>query len=125
MLPVLDETTERGVHNPRVIDLIAFDQSADVVRIHLIEFRPWEETRSRFEQLQDKFNNYLDYVLDGYLVEQYPQYRNKKVNFVLECSSEPSRQFAELIEAMRRFAKNAGFELEVLLNERGLGHEKI
>lgn len=115
MLPVLDDTRERGVHNPRVIDLIAYDQAADVVRLHLMEFRKWEDNSEQFQQLQEKFNNYLDYALDGHLVAQYPQYQGKKVRFVLECVEEPVGPYVDLIKAMRGFGENTGCILEVLV----------
>ena len=91
---------ERGVSNPRVIDLIAPFQSESSqpesskaeslkaesgVELVMIEDRPWGSDPAQLDQLQEKLNNYLDYVLDGFLAQQYPAYAGRKIRIALEC----------------------------------------
>lgn len=86
-----DEFTARGVKNPKVIDLVRFDADIDSVILEMIEDRPWEEKVERLEEISAKFNSYLDYVVDGWLIKQYPQYEGKKIIFelsVLKAKSE-------------------------------------
>ena len=106
--PPFDQTRERGIHNPRMIDLIAFDQHGDRVVLTMIEFREWSASAAQVKELKEKFNNYLDYVLDGYLVQQYPQYANKQVALQLQCVGAPPDSIVSLLEAMQSYAKGVG-----------------
>lgn len=106
--PAFDPTTERGVHNPRVIDLIAPSEDGAGVVLTMMESRPWRSDPKQLEQLQEKFNNYLDYAIDGYLVQQYPQYQGRKVFIELQIQNPPDAEIASLLEAMERYALSIG-----------------
>jgi hypothetical protein len=106
----------RGVHNPRVVDLIRLDAESGEVVLLMVEERAWGTVPEQFEQLEDKFNSYLSYVLGGHLVEEYPQYAGKRVRFELECVGTPGSRELGLLTAMRNFAEgeNLGFSVNVL-----------
>jgi hypothetical protein len=55
----------------------------------MIEERNWNGSEEQLQQLQEKINNYLSFVLDGQLARTYADYRNKKVVFQLNCSFPP------------------------------------
>ena len=113
------EFEKRGVQNPKIIDLISLDKSDDTVVLHMIEPRPWLKTKGHFLEIEDKFNSYLAYVLDGFLAKHYPQYAAKMVRFVFECAACPSRDEEPFITAMKSYAlsHNIDFELKVLTDE--------
>ena len=94
----------RGVHNPKVIDLISLDPEANEVVLVMLEERPWGTVSNQLEQLDDKYNSYVSYVLDGHLAQQYPQYADKAVRIQLDCTSPPGSQEQIRINAMRNFA---------------------
>jgi hypothetical protein len=106
---------ERGVQNPKVIDLIALDGKTDQVIVSMVEDRPWGHSEEQLDQLQEKFNNYVDYVLDGWLYSQYPQYVGKKVVIEIQGIHEPDAQQNRFFEAMQRFCQenNLGFHVTV------------
>lgn len=106
----------RGVHNPRVVDLIRLDAESGEVVLLMVEERAWGTVPEQFEQLEDKFNSYLSYVLGGHLVEEYPQYAGKRVRFELECMDAPGDRELGLLTAMRNFAEgeSIGFFVKVL-----------
>ncbi len=93
-----------GVHNPNVIDLISLDPEANEVVLLMLEKRPWGTVSNQLEQLDDKYNSYVSYVLDGHLAKQYPQYADKAVRIQLDCASSPGSQEQVRINAMRNFA---------------------
>ena len=93
-----------GVHNPHVIDLISLDPEANEVVLLMLEERPWGTVPNQLEQLDDKYNSYISYVLDGHLAKQYPQYADKAVRIQLDCASPPGSQEQARINAMRNFA---------------------
>lgn len=107
----IDPTRARGVHNPRVVDLISRPSETGPVRLVMMEFRNWSEDPEQLQQLEEKFNNYLDYVLDGHFMAQYPQYQEKTVEVVLECVARPEGAVQSLIEAMRRYVTQFGSRL--------------
>lgn len=115
--PAFDEQTERGVHNPRVVDLIAFDAARDEVLLTMLEQRKWNGGAEQLVQLQEKLNNYLDYVLDGYLTKQYPEYSGKQVRIVLECVEPPAEGDAsELIDAITRYLTSIRIGFDVIIS---------
>jgi hypothetical protein len=106
----------RGVHNPRVVDLIRLDAESGEVVLLMVEERAWGSVPEQFGQLEDKFNSYLSYVLGGHLAEEYPQYAGRRVCFELECAGAPGSRELGLLTAMRNFAEgeNLGFRVSVL-----------
>jgi hypothetical protein len=108
----------RGVHNPRVVDLIRHDVERDSVELLMLEERPWGAVPEQLRQLEEKFNRYLGYVLDGFLAQQYPQYRGKPVRFRLDCAAPPGDAERKLLEAMKRFAAGQDIDFEVNVIQR-------
>lgn len=100
--------TQRGVINPKVIDLIVHDKDTDAIILQMMEDRAWEETPERLEQLSAKFNSYLDYVLDGWLTNQFPQYLGKKVIFELFSQTGDTVCSTQSFQQMKQFALSHG-----------------
>jgi hypothetical protein len=103
----------RGVHNPQVIDLISLDSEANEVVLVMLEERPWGTVSNQLEQLDDKYNSYVSYVLDGHLAKQYPQYADKAVRIQLDCTSPPGSEEQIRINAMRNFAASERLRFRV------------
>jgi len=103
---------ERGVHNPRVVDLIRPDAGGGV-ELLMLETRPWGSDPAQLEQLEAKLNAYLGYVQTGALARDYPQYAGAAVRFRLECAAPPTGQAAKMLTAMREFCAADGIGFEV------------
>ena len=101
-----DEQEQRGVHNAKVVDLISFDRERDEVVLLMLEERPWESVEEQPRQLENKFNSYLTYVLDGHLSQQYPQYAEKDVCFRLDCATSPQGEVQRMLPSMQNFAES-------------------
>ena len=85
-----------GIDDCNVIDLIS--QKKGVYYLHLILDKAL--TDSDLMNLQQKLNNYLAYGLDGQLVEDYPDAKDKDICIVVESSE----KFEGLVlEFMNRF----------------------
>jgi len=95
---------ERGVQNPRVVDLISQDGETGEVVLTMLELRPWGSAPDQIRQVEDKFNSYLGYVLAGYLEREYPQYAGLPVVFRLDCAQAPGPQERAFLAAATRFA---------------------
>ncbi len=109
-----------GVDNPKIVDLIRVDQQTGEVVLLMVEPRPWTTQahllRAHLTQLQNKVDSYLSYVLDGFFVQQYPQYKGKPVCIELECLENPEGPFDEFMKAAAEFSatENINFRFKVV-----------
>jgi hypothetical protein len=109
----------RGVKNPKVIDLVKPESDSDSIVLQMIEDRPWpalftsQDTTERLDELSEKFNNYLDYVIDGWFLQQYPQYEGKNIIFELSSKYKIPDYSKQVCEQMKRFAEKSGITLRI------------
>jgi len=100
----VDEQQPRGVVNPQVVDLISSDESTGEVVLLMLEDRPWEGGNAQLREVEAKFNAYLEYVLGGHMVRQYPQYAERPVRFQLDCRENPRSEDQAFFTAMTNYA---------------------
>ena len=118
MEPKPEAREPRGVHNPRVVDLISLDRERNEVVLLMLEQRVWGSAPEQLRQLEEKFNRYLSYVLDGFLAEQFPQYKDQPVCFRLDCAGPPGDEERRMLEAMKSFAASHDIRLDVGVIQR-------
>jgi len=107
----------RGVHNPRVIDLVTPDAKSGEVVLVMLEERPWQSDPEQLRQLEAKFNSYLEYALGGHLAQQYPEYAERPVRFQLECAENPRPADGAFFTAMANFAAAESIRFVVLVKQ--------
>ena len=127
------EVRERGVQNPRVIDLITtripeYDSQypREVVLEMLAEF-DWDSEGSgqsdsyseyqRLKQLEEKFNVYLEYILGGHLAEQYPDYADFPKRIVLSSKFPLTSEGVRMTDSMGEFCTQQGMHFEVVVGK--------
>ena len=108
-----EQREPRGVHNPRVVDLITLDAATGEVVLVMLEERPWDAHPEQLRQLEAKFNAYLEYVLGGHMAKQYPDYAGRPVRFQLDCAENPRIQDSAFFTAMSNFAAGESIRLVV------------
>ena len=113
---MVNEFGEPGVENPMLLDLIAVDPATDKVVLTMIERRAWGADPRQFQQIEEKINRYMGYVLDGFLAEQYPQYEGKAVQIRLECAEEPHGDAVLFVQAAAHAAADHGLELVAVVS---------
>lgn len=111
----------RGVHNPRVVDLVTDDPATGEVVLVMLEERPWGSAPEQLRQLEAKFNAYLEYVLGGHMAKQYPDYAERPVRFQLECAENPPAKDGAFFTAMGNFAAGEGIRLVVMVRQTESG----
>lgn len=109
----VEEQEPRGVSNPRVVDLIGPDDATGEVVLRMLEERPWEGGEDQLREVEAKFNAYLEYVLGGHMVRQYPQYAERPVRFQLECRENPRPEQQAFFTAMTNYAAAEDIRLVV------------
>lgn len=107
------EFGEPGVQNATLMDLITFDAAADKVILAMFERRAWGASALQFQQIEEKINRYMGYVLDGFLVEHYPKYAGKRVQLRLDCAQEPHGPAIDFVTAAQHAIEEHGMEFVV------------
>jgi len=113
--PPPPDARTRGVRNPFVVDRIERDRDSHRVVLVMLEPRPWGSDPEQLDQLEEKLNSYLGYVLGGHLVRQYPDYEGMPVRFQLECVASPRVLEEDFLAAARHHCAGEGIELTVVV----------
>jgi len=88
-----------GVQNAAVIDLFAHDQRTDEVLLVMNEPRAWDGTDLRLHEVQEKFNAYVSFLLDGEMTTAHPELTGKQARIELHCASMPDDRAVALLGA--------------------------
>ena len=115
------EGSVTGVANPAVIDLFAHDQKTDEVLLAMHEPRPWDGSDERLHQLQEKFNAYVSFVLDGEMTAAHPELAGKSARIELRCDHMPDDRALGLLNLIHDQIALQEIKMEVIVAERGCG----
>ena len=108
---------ERGVQNPKVIDLISRDDETGAVVLTMLEPRPWGSAENQIRQIEEKFNSYLQYAIGGNLEHEYPQYAGAPMMFRLECAQMPGETETAFLESVVKFSAQENIEFVVVVKQ--------
>jgi Family of unknown function (DUF6572) len=102
-----------GVQNPNVIDMVTHDPKSDAFVLIMIETRPWDGSEERLLQLQRKVNGYLAFALDGQLTRMYPESVGKPIRLQLDCLLPPDAATKRFIELAKEQTEQHGISFVV------------
>jgi len=103
-----------GLQNPGVLDAFAHDTRADRLVLAMYETRPWEGEAGQLHQLQEKLNAYLSFILDGEMIEAFPQLADKPVEIQLRTVHEPEEKASDLIRRIKEQLSFQQIDFEVI-----------
>ena len=106
-----------GIANPAVIDVFAVDQKTGEVLLLMKESRPWTGGHEQLHQLQEKFNTYASFILDGEMTEAHPELNRRSARIELRCQHLPSDEALALLQAIHDQLELQGIEVEVVVAE--------
>ena len=111
------ETT--GVANAAVIDLFAVDEKKGEVLLVMNETRPWDDSDQRLHELQEKFNAYVSFLLDGEMLTEHPELAGKRARIELHCAQMPDARAIELLGLIHDQLTLQEIAMEVVVAEPG------
>jgi hypothetical protein len=111
--PAAPPASPKGIEHAGVIDFLAYDQGPGEVLLTMVETRPWQPGSLQLFQLQEKLNAYLSFVLDGEMLEAYPQFARKPVRVRLECATPPGAEETAFLQHVYEQAALQGIAFEV------------
>jgi hypothetical protein len=92
-----DTDPATGVANPAVIDLFGLDQKTGEVLLVMNEERRWDGSDERLHEVQEKFNAYVSFLLDGEMLDAHPELKGKRARIELHCADMPDERAVELL----------------------------
>jgi len=103
-----------------VIDLIAHDPKRDEVVLVMNEPNEWNGSDERLLALQERFNAYVSFLLDGEMAEAHPELAGKPARIELRCAHVPDTRALELLGLIHDQLAFQEIKLEVVVrNEPG------
>src|SRR6266852_469495 len=115
------ESKDTGVANAAVIDLFAHDQKTDQVLLAMYESRPWDSSDERLHELQEKFNAYVSFLLDGEMIAAHPELAGKPARIELRCDHMPDEPALGLLNLIHDQIALQQIKMEVIVGQKGCG----
>ena len=103
-----------------VIDVIAHDAKTGEVVLVMDEPNEWDGLDEQLLALQERFNAYVSFLLDGEMAEAHPQLACKPARIELRCVNMPDTRALELLGLIHDQLAFQEIRLEVVVrNEAG------
>ena len=80
-----------------VIDVIAHDPKTGEVVLVMNEPNDWGGSDEQLLSLQERFNAYVSFLLDGEMAEAHPEHVGKPIRIELRCAYMPDTRALELL----------------------------
>src|SRR5437868_10423941 len=80
-----------------MIDLVAHDPAADETVLVMEEPTRWDGSNQQLHVLQERFNAYASFLLDGELADAHPELATKKMRIEVRCAHMPDGRTLELL----------------------------
>lgn len=108
-----------GVEHADVIDLFGLDQAKDEVLLVMNEPRPWTGGDAQLHELQEKFNAYASFILDGEMTASHPELVRKPARVELRCDFMPDERALALLQMIHEQLALQEIRVEVVVRDQG------
>ena len=101
-----------------MIDMIGHDAKKDQVVLVMNEPEPWDASDARLHQLQERFNVYVSFLLDGELGETHPALTAKRARIEVRCAQMPNARALDLLGMIHDQLAFQEIEMEVVVRKK-------
>jgi hypothetical protein len=115
------DSAATGVANPAVVDLFGVDQKTGEVLLAMNEPRPWDGSDERLHEVQEKFNAYVSFLLDGEMIAAHPELAGKPARIELRCDHMPDERALGLLNLIHDQIALQEIKMEVVVAQKGCG----
>jgi hypothetical protein len=98
-----------------VIDMIAHDPKTNEVVLVMNEPNEWEGSDEQLLSLQERFNVYVSFLLDGEMAEAHPELAGKPTRIELRCAHMPDTRALELLGLIHDQLAFQDIKMEVVI----------
>src|SRR2546423_7288292 len=106
-----------------VIDVIAHDSKTGDVVLVMNEPNEWDGSDEQLLSLQERFNAYVSFLLDGEMAEAHPELAGKPTRIELRCAHVPEARALELLGHIHDQLAFQEIKLEVVIRNDPRGKE--
>src|SRR5712672_1712916 len=100
-----------------MIDVIAHDTKTGEVVLVMNEPHGWGGSDARLLELQERFNAYVSFLLDGEMASEHPNLAGKSARIELRCAHMPDTPALELLALIHDQLAFQEIELEVVVRD--------
>jgi len=100
-----------------MIDVIAQDAKTNEVVLVMDEPNEWDGSDEQLLVLQERFNAYASFLLDGEMAEAHPEFAGKPARIELRCTRVPDARALELLGAIHDQLAFQEIRLEVVVRD--------
>jgi hypothetical protein len=100
-----------------VIDVIARDPKTGEVVLVMNEPNEWDGSDDQLLSLQERFNAYVSFLLDGEMAEAHPELDGKPARIELRCTHMPDARALELLGLIHDQLAFQEIKMEVVLRD--------
>jgi len=110
-----EDRTAKARHRTGVIDLIAQDPKTGEVVLVMDECEEWDGSDEQLLALQERFNAYVSFLLDGEMASDQPDLAGKPARIELRCAHMPNTRALELLGLIHDQLAFQDIKLEVVV----------
>jgi hypothetical protein len=100
-----------------VIDVVAHDAKTNEVVLVMNEPNEWNGSDEQLLQLQERFNAYASFLLDGEMAEAHPELAGNPARIKLRCTHMPDARALELLGLIHDQLAFQEIKLEVVVRD--------
>lgn len=97
--------------------MIAHDPKTDEAVLVMNEPEPWTGSDNRLFQLQERFNVYVSFLLDGEFAEWDPKLARKRARIEVRCAHMPDSRAIELMGQIRDQLAHQEIDVQVIVKQ--------
>src|SRR6266513_4643636 len=101
-----------------MIDVIAYDTKTGEVVLVMNEPDGWDGSDARLLALQERFNTYVSFLLDGEMASEHPDLASKPVRIEVHCAHVPDPRAIELLGMIHDQLAFQEIKMEVIVKDR-------
>ena len=110
--------TSKSRNRAGVIDVIGHDPKTDEAVLVMNEPNEWNGSDDQLFSLQERFNAYASFLLDGEMADAHPELSGKRARIELRCAHIPDTRALELLGHIHDQLAFQEIRLEVVVRER-------
>jgi len=107
-----------------VIDLVAQDATTGQVVLVMEEHDEWNSSDEQLFAIQERFNAYLSFLLDGEMAEAHPELAGKSARIELRCAHMPDTRALELLGLIHDQLAFQDINLQVVVRNEAQGVQR-
>src|SRR5438105_8906210 len=97
------------------IDMIGHDPKTDEAVLVMNETEPWNDSDERLFHLQERFNAYVSFLLDGEFAEWDPQLAQKRARIEVRCAHMPDGRALDLLGQVHDQLAHQDIDVQVIV----------